>query len=337
MRPPILPLDEQFFEHPYRFEFFQAVRLLSLILNDRGLGASDLPSEEIVRFKVRQSLEFPASSIHSLDTEPDPPRMTVSFFGLTGVQGVLPHHYTEHLIARAVEKDFAMSEFLDIFNHRLISFFYRAWEKHHFPVRYQVARARGQSDNISHYLLDLVGLGTNGLLGRLKTPGHDLLLYAGLLAQAPHSASALQGILRDYFGVSVDVEQNAGEWYPLPASEMCDLSGKGIRNQLGEGAVAGDAVYDPQAGIRIVVGPLGLEKFLAFLPDGDAAPKLQEIVRLFIGSALMASWQPILNAKEVPRCRLGDETLAGPRLGWTAWLKTEEFEEAADDAVFEIT
>ena len=84
MKQSILPLDEKLFEHPYQFDFFQAVRLLGLILNDRNLGGSDLPSEEIVRFKVRQSLEFPASSIYSLDTDNDPPRLTVAFFGLTG-------------------------------------------------------------------------------------------------------------------------------------------------------------------------------------------------------------------------------------------------------------
>ncbi len=336
MKQSILPLDEKLFEHPYQFDFFQAVRLLGLILNDRNLGGSDLPSEEIVRFKVRQSLEFPASSIHSLDTDNDPPRLTVSFFGLTGFQGILPHHYTEHLIARGMEKDFAMAEFLDIFNHRLISFFYGAWEKHHFPVRFQFAKVRGQSDKITRYLLDFIGLGTHGLQERLTFSEHDLLFYAGLLAQAPHSAVALRSILRDYFGVPVEIEQNVGAWYALPSDEWCDLQGSGIRNKLGEGAMAGDAVYDPQAGIRIVVGPLSLEKFLAFLPVGDAAPKLQDIVRIFIGNSMIAEWQPILNSKEVPWCRLGDETVAGPRLGWTAWLKTEEFLEPASDAKFDI-
>lgn len=133
MKQPVLPLDHQLLERPYDFNFFQAVRLLSMILPDRpGVGDVAKPAEEIVRFKARQSLEFPASSIHTLDSEIDPARMVVSFFGLTGVQGVLPHHYTEHIIARAAAKDFAMAEFLDLFNHRLISLFYRAWRSTNF-------------------------------------------------------------------------------------------------------------------------------------------------------------------------------------------------------------
>jgi predicted component of type VI protein secretion system len=81
MKEPTLPLDQQLVEFPYQFDFFQAVRLLGLILPDRaGVGESAKPDEELVRFKVRQSLEFPASSIHNLETEIDPAQMTVAFF-----------------------------------------------------------------------------------------------------------------------------------------------------------------------------------------------------------------------------------------------------------------
>lgn len=131
----LLPLDQQLFEHSYEFDFFQAVRLLHLILSDRqGVGRIAKPSDEPVRFEARQSLEFPASSVHAISAESDPPRMTAAFLGLTGVQGALPHHYTEYILARAQSKDFTLAAFLDLFNHRIVSLFYRAWEKHSFPA-----------------------------------------------------------------------------------------------------------------------------------------------------------------------------------------------------------
>src|SRR5437016_9806488 len=99
MKEPLLSLEARLFEHPYEYDFFQAVRLLHLILNDRpGVGRIAKPSEEPVRFKVRQSLEFPPSSIYALSADADPPKMTITFLGLTGIQGVLPHHYTEHIL-----------------------------------------------------------------------------------------------------------------------------------------------------------------------------------------------------------------------------------------------
>ena len=46
-------------------------------------------------------------------------------------------------------------------------------------------------------------MGTAGLRGRLEVDDEVLLFYAGLLAQQPRSASALAGMLQDYFGVPV--------------------------------------------------------------------------------------------------------------------------------------
>ncbi len=337
MKPPVLPLDQQLLERPYDFNFFQAVRLLSMVLPDRpGVGDVAKPAEEIVRFKARQSLEFPASSIHTLDIEIDPARMVVSFFGLTGVQGVLPHHYTEHIIARAASKDFAMAEFLDLFNHRLISLFYRAWEKHQFPILYQLAAARSAAtDRFTQYLFDLIGMGTEGLRDRLPVRDEGLLRYAGLFVQAPRSASALRGMLRDYFDIPVEIQQFHGAWHKLDKDDQCNLLDRDIRNQLGVGAVAGDEVWDQQSFFRVRLGPLKLVRFLSFLPDGEAVRELVELTSLFVGAVLQLELQLVLRAEEVPGCRLGDEGLAGPRLGWCAWLKTDDFLLNAEDAVFQ--
>ncbi|HEY1755879.1 MAG TPA: type VI secretion system baseplate subunit TssG [Bryobacteraceae bacterium] len=335
MREAAIPLDQRLFESPFEFDFFQAVRLLHLTLDERtGVGRLAKPDEEPVRFKVRQSLEFPPSSIHSLSAETDPPRMTVAFFGLTGVQGVLPHHYTEHILARATTKDFAMAEFLDLFNHRIISLFYRAWEKHRLPVRFQLAFVKGELDEFTQYLFDWIGLGTAGLRGRMAVRDQALLRYAGLLGQRPSCASALRGILRDYFGVEVEIEEFAGAWYSLAEEDQSNLDEESLKNRLGEGALAGDAVWDQQARFRIRLGPLKLVEFLAFLPDGDAIGELQDLVRFYVGPVLRFDVQLVLKADEVPFSQLGDESRAGPRLGWCGWAKTEEFQNDAGDAVF---
>ncbi len=337
MIPSQIPLLDRLLESSHDFEFFQAVRLLGVASPESpGIGAEKHPSEEFVRFEVRQSLEFPPSAIAWINAEPTPPHMSVTFFGLTGIQGVLPLHITEHIILRGAASDFAMARFFDLFNHRLISLFYRAWQKYNFPARYQLAEARRQPCEITDYMLDLIGLGTKGLRNRLK-PLEDtaLLRYGGLLAQAPRSAVALEQTLRDFFGVPISVEQMVGSWHRIQEEDQCDLGGEGIRNQLGEGAVAGDAAWDPQAGIRIHIGPLPLLRFLSFLPGGDATSALCHITRMYTGLVPVIEWNPILNRQEVPWCRLGDSSMIGPRLGWTAWLKAGEFDSPASDAYFE--
>src|SRR5262249_12446260 len=127
------PLERELFEEPYRFDFFQAVRLLGRLQPDRArVGHGGHPGREVARFRARQSLAFPPSSVHELERPKDPdgpPEMTVAFLGLTGPSGVLPRVYTELLMERRRAGDRTPTAFFDVFNHRAISLFYRAWEK----------------------------------------------------------------------------------------------------------------------------------------------------------------------------------------------------------------
>src|SRR5207248_11232255 len=137
----------------------------------KGVGGVAPPIEEFARFGARLSLAFPASAVHDIERipdAPDPVRVTVAFLALTGTQGVLPFHYTEWMIARKAAKDDTLAAFLDLVNHRLSSLFYRAWEKHRPQVLYELSATGGrQPDPVTHYLFDLIGMGTTGLRGRL--------------------------------------------------------------------------------------------------------------------------------------------------------------------------
>lgn len=332
-------LEKALFDRGYEFEFFQAVRLLTRLFPHRKqVGGAAKPSEEIARFGSRLSMEFPASAVHEIQRVPDssdPVRMTVAFLGLTGIQGILPLHYTERLIARKAAKDNTLADFFDLFNHRFLSLFYRAWEKHRPAVLYESAVARAQQpDPFTQYLFDFIGMGTHGLRGRMRIADESLLLYAGLIAQRPHSASALRGILRDYFSVPVEIEQCLGTWYELEDADRCYLSAPRDRNQVGAGAFIGHKVWDQQARFRIRVGPVGLERFKEFLPNGRAMAKLIELTKYIAGHAMAFDVQVLLRAAEVPRSGLDHKSSDAPRLGWMSWLKTKEFRTDAGDAVF---
>src|SRR5271169_3940964 len=333
------PLADALFEHGYEFEFFQAVRLLARMFPQRKpVGGTAKPTEEIARFRARLSMAFPASSVHDIERIPDQPdaiSMTVAFMGLTGTKGILPFWYTEWLLARKAAKDGTAGAFFDLFNHRFISFFYRAWEKHRPPVLYESSFMRGpQPDPFTQSLFDLIGMGTEGLRGRLRTNDESLLLYAGLIAQRPHSATALRGILRDFFSVPVEIVQCVGSWYELEDADRCYLSGELERNQLGEGAFIGAEVWNQQARFRIRVGPLSLQQFRDLLPDRPTMSQLVELTRYVVGHSMAFDVQLVLQGADVPGCCLSDEGLNAPRLGWMGWLKTEEFGTDTDEPVF---
>jgi type VI secretion system protein ImpH len=130
-------LEDSLFERGYEFDFFQAVRLLQRIFPDRDpVGHSVSPAKEVVPFRSRQSLAFPASTVHQLERPENgsTPAMEVSFLGLTGPQGTLPMSYTELIIQRRAKQDTASAAFFDIFNHRLTGLFYRPWESTTSPL-----------------------------------------------------------------------------------------------------------------------------------------------------------------------------------------------------------
>src|SRR5262249_55111745 len=152
----------------------------------------------------------------------------------------------------------------------------------------------------THSLFDLVGMGTEGLRGRMRVADESLLLYAGLIAQRPHSASALRGILRDYFSVPVEIDQCVGDWYELEEADRCYLTAELERNQLEVGAFLGDAVWHQQGRFRIRVGPLDFDRFREFLPEGRAMAKLVELTRHLVGQAIAFDVQVFLKAPDVP-------------------------------------
>lgn len=340
MRDTAPDLDRQLYDSSFRFEFFQAVRLLERLHPERRrVGRHETSDEEVievVRFRSRQGLGFPASEIHDItpgeadaDGPGTPATMWVNFMGLTGVQGPMPRPYSELLADSTMRAQTApLAAFLDVFNHRLVSLFYRAWEKYRFAVAYE----RGGQDAFSQYLYCLIGLGTPALQGRLHIDDQILLYYAGLIAKRPRCAVALEGILEDYFGVPVQVVQFQGEWFEMNADLLSSLGESGQNNQLGVNAVLWERIFDPQARFRINVGPLTYAQFTDFMPGADGHVHLVELTRFFVGEDVNFEVRPILRREEVPWWELGGDRAM--RLGWSIWMKTGELEEDVPQPVF---
>ena len=366
----VVGLEQRLFEEPYVFDFFQAVRILQRLEGRRLVGYNGPPGAEAVRFRAHVSLSFPASSIHDL-IHPLPgdrtPVMVQAFLGLTGPSGILPRHYSEMLyrlekdrINRNPEKH-AFRDWLDLFNHRLVSLFYRAWEKYRFFLPFE----RGQHqepepDLFTACLYSLVGLGFPSLRNRLHVSVREasaggelgggralarieslaLLRYGGLLAQQVRSAAGLQAILQDYFLLPVRVLQYQGQWLRIEPSQQSRLLDTG-NSQLGLTTVIGERVWDIQSKFRLRMGPLEYRQFLDFLPDLAPIPQrkalfmLFHMVKIYVGPSLDFDVQLVLKSSEVPECHLAEGLGFGAHLGWNTWLRSEELRDDPEDAVFE--
>jgi len=298
------------------------------------VGRFSHPDTEVVRFSVHQSVAFPASEIQAMDwPEGKAPRMQVNFFGLTGPLGVLPIAYTEMMLERAKARDHAPREFFDVFNHRMISLFYQAWEKYRFGIGYE----RHERDRMAEYLLDLIGLGTGGLLQRQANTDESLLFYSGLLSRRVRPALGLEQMLSDYFDVPVEVDQFAGNWYRVSKdTQTLFADGKSQSECLGFGALVGDEIWDEQAGVRVRIGPLPLARYLDFLPEGSSYDSLRSMIRFYFNDELDFQVQLVLKREDTPACELGNQDPAAPRLGWVTWVKTAPMKRDPGETILRI-
>jgi type VI secretion system protein ImpH len=292
------------------------------------------------------------------------PAMTVAFFGLTGPSGILPRHYTELLLrlereAKGAEKR-ALRDWYDLFNHRLISHFYRAWEKYRFYIPYQRGEYdRDEPDPFTRCLYSLIGLGVLPLRKRLWVSLYEpreeqpreqvlariddlaLVYYSGFLAHRPRNVVSLEAFLQDFFQLPVTIRQFYGQWLNLDPVNQSRLGDDNQNNQLGLDVVAGERVWDVQSKFCVRLGPLRYAQFNEFLPDRAPVPErkafslVSHLVRLYVGAEMDFAVQLVLRAADVPQCQLADGSAGGPRLGWNTWACSQPVTRDAEDAVFE--
>jgi type VI secretion system protein ImpH len=318
-RKPDPALARELYDRFYEFSFYRAVHLIERMDKSRKpLGQALVPGEEPVRFRAKKGFSFPASDISDLkiDETDGIPEMEVAFLGLTGPSGALPYWYTQLVLAREREKDRSLSAFLDMFHHRLITLFYLAWKKHRFPENYQV----GARDRLSHYLLSLAGLGTQGLTEMIGLPEEALTFYSGLLSRPMASAVAIEAAVAYFADAVVRVEQFIERIVDLDPSDQTQI---GKANAiLGDDAICGSQVWESQTKFRVHLGPVDIAKFSRLMPIGDLLVPIFSLVRYMVGIEYEFEIRVYLRSEDVPLCQIGATGASAPLLGWTTWVSS---------------
>ena len=287
---------------------------------------------ETVRFTSRAAFGFRGGDVDSVEprkSDESPPRVEVNFLGIATPAsfGSLPTPYVEEIRYQERQKNRAMRDFLDLFNHRLISLFYRAWEKYCLPVQYEA----GDSRFFERALFGVIGIGTPGLEGRLAFEDRALLSRTGLLAMAPLPAVALESLLESYFEVPVEVEQFLPAWYGIDEDEQNRLGAANSR--LGEDLFIGGRVRLSEFKFGLRLGPLDWDRYQEFFPIAAGFHALVDLVRLAVTPELDFETRLVLRAEDVPPLRLEHTPSQACRLGWSTWLMGGERLGDADDAV----
>jgi type VI secretion system protein ImpH len=299
---------------PWRYELFQAIRLLTRWLRRHQAGAT---LESAIRFGNSLSLGFPSSEVESLQPAPAEDgdvrvRLRTAVMGLLGVNGALPLHYTERIAAwEHATRDDGPRTFYDAFSNRQVALFYRAWCKY---------RVRGGPDehNRDRFLAQLAALGGLADHGQLEAglPFESLAYFAAQLRSRVVPAGLIAGVLGEYLQVPVKVEQFTGRWDVLGFTERSRLGENNC--EVGSGATLGERLPRPELGIRIKVGPVSSAVFERFLPGASGARALAALLDQFAVEVPYRELQVVLRREDVDGASL-DGTM---RLGLDGFLCT---------------
>jgi type VI secretion system protein ImpH len=297
---------------PWRFDYFAVLRHLERTFKDRPrIGDSAARRDEFVELGQDPFLEFPASNLaRVVHGDNKPLKVFVKFLGLLGPQGALPLALTEESYHYQLAHDDALARFLDLFNHRFLQLFFRAWADSR-PI---VQHDRPDADRFVAYIGSGIGLGSKPYQDLDSVPDAAKLGFAGLLGAQAKSASRLAGAICGLFNVTAEVEEFVGTRLVLEAAELTILGGR--YNVLGVDALLGRTIFSVQDKITVRIFTSSLAQYTRFLPTGDLCEPLADLVFFYNGEALDWDVELVIPAGAVAPIRIGKFG----ELGWTSWM-----------------
>lgn len=287
----------------HRFGFFQAIQLLHRLAPRKvALGYHGPPEAEPVRLQHDVSLRFPASDIAGITIPPDDGGqavVTTTFLGLTGAVSPLASHFSEAVLDAELNDEHSLRAFYDLWHHRALSLFFRAWKKYRFPATFRASL----DDEFTRRALALIGIDA----ASIPTRGPQLQLQlslAPLLAMRSRPERTLRIILGRMFpGVPVRIEQFVARRARIDPEDALRLARANCR--LNRDMVLGAHCEDRSGRFRLILGPLPRSRAEAFLPGGADFPRLRDLVDQFTRGVLECELEVRVRAEESPQFQLG--------------------------------
>lgn len=296
------------------FDFFAAMRRLECIYPDKPrFGTAARPADEPIRLGQQPNMGFAPSPLASFTPpqEGRPAKLDVLFQGFFGPNGPLPLHLTEYARERQRNAgDPTLARFADVFHHRLLLLFYRAWSQAQ-PV---VNHDRPQSDRFATYVGALFGGAPVSVHQHHGLDFRTRLYFGGHLSGQTKNPGSLAALLTEALGVPAKVEEFVGEWVSLPPEARWRLGHSKQSGFLGLSATLGGRAWMVQHKFRVVLGPLEPGAQHTYLPGGADLGRITQLVGSYVGDELR--WDLKLRLKDPEAIRLGRRG----HLGWSAFL-----------------
>lgn len=326
-------------------DFFQAVRRIEARHPELPrVGHARQTSAEAVRIYQATEMDFAATTLETIGGQGDYTEIRQRFFGLLGPHGPMPYHWTEHVRGQVRHDHDATTEsFLNIFNHRMATLFYRAWAS----SRGVVQRDRPEEDRFHDYLSALTGAwesdDTRQARGDAEAGdgSHELRAhFVGRFAGQRRNAEGLRAVLSTALAAAVEVQQFTLQHLRLAPEDLTILRSQATPGQqqlggpgvLGRSAVLGRSVPDRSTKITVVIGPLQHNRFADLVPGGRQHAELRRLIRSYLGDGLNCRVVLSVVAEAAEPIALGNSG----QLGISGWVGKLQASETSEDCHFEL-
>ena len=317
-QPPHSRLSPRLEREIYRINFYRFCQLLE----KRRPGASPLgstlnPADDPVRFRPHPGMGFPVSELKTVEYDEDhpdaPPTVRTTFMGLYGVDSPLPTAWLDE-IAQQREGHEAQEAFLDIFNHRILTQFYRIWRKYSYPATFEA----GGRDSTSQSLLGLIGLGMPGTDKHIATPISRFLALLGIMRLPARTEEGIQALVRL---LAPRTRTTVTPHCPRTFFINNPLGFYGNDDFLLDGYnVLGDETTEVSSQLLIALYTDDIAEAQGWLPEGQIYQDFLVLLRVYLGWRYKARIQLTVPARLLPAPVLGETPFM---LGMTGILGVE--------------
>lgn len=299
--------------------FYRLCQLLEQSQPDTPvMGSTWQVRQEPVRFRPHPGMGFPASEIKAYEPAEQPhlpATVRITFMGLYGVTSPLPTHYVND-IAQQREGHEVTADFLDIFNHRLITQYYRIWRKYSYPATFEA----GGKDKTSQYLLGLIGLGGDGCMASATAPLSRFLALLPVMLLPGRTAEGMASLVN-----LLAPGTQAKIWHhdkkrvrlssPLALSTRHPVT-------LVNRPVMGNYATDVNSQVLMQLSTSGFDEVQGWLPDGELYADLMALLHVYLGSRLDVRLQLCVNSNLLPQAVMSCKPTPGAgQLGRTAVMR----------------
>ncbi|WP_049601773.1 type VI secretion system baseplate subunit TssG [Yersinia bercovieri] len=314
-------LIEQLWDKLPYTQFYRFCQLLEQSQPDAPpLGSHWQVRHDPGRFRPHPGMGFPASEFKRVEIPAHPhlpPTIRTTFMGLYGVESPLPTAYIDDITQRR-EGHEAVSDFLDIFNHRLITQYYRVWRKYSYPASF----SPGGTDKTSRYLLSLCGLGIEGCAQNIATPVSRFLALTGMMRLPTRTSEGIIALVQ-LLAPETDAHVIAHDRCRIPLRNPLALSARHPVS-MSNSPVMGSHALDVNSQVLLQLKTDNPDEAREWLPGGQLHTDLMALLHVYLGSRLHVRLQLTVLRALLPDAQLSCQPKStGILLGRTAVMRTQ--------------